>query len=183
MAGEHKDALDPAVPALYCLGLAFGESLGRHFRLIHDQSKVIDRNAVLLRTVHFLPNPARPGEFNQQLPVLGIEFVDSKAHPQLQVADWERESDGLRLTPGEAGKVVGFHPDYPWQGSRSSAVEQAADVFSLVVSAVVIGRVLSRTWEPAVRAHLTDLYGPSIPNQPRYGGDFPPHPERFCTSR
>ncbi|MFI6063390.1 hypothetical protein [Streptomyces sp. NPDC051286] len=88
VAGEHKDELDPAVPALYCLGLAFGEILGQHFRLIHDQSKVIDRNAVLLRTVHFLPNPARPGEFNQQLPVLGIEFADSKAHPQLQVADW-----------------------------------------------------------------------------------------------
>ncbi|MEU9165813.1 DUF3800 domain-containing protein [Streptomyces sp. NPDC048424] len=87
-AGHHKDEIDPAVTALYCLGLGFGESLGRHFRLVHDQSKVIDRNAVLLRTVHFFPDPARPGKFSRQLPVLGIEFADSETHQQLQLADW-----------------------------------------------------------------------------------------------
>lgn len=37
--------------------------------------------------MHFLPDPARPGEFMN--PFMGsIEFADSKDHPQLQVADW-----------------------------------------------------------------------------------------------
>ncbi|NJQ04011.1 DUF3800 domain-containing protein [Streptomyces lonarensis] len=82
----HQDELDPAIPSLYCLATTFGQTLGR-FRLVHDASKVVDRNTTLLHTAHFFPNPARPGE--SIAPVMGtIEFADSKDHPQLQVADW-----------------------------------------------------------------------------------------------
>ncbi|MEV5338323.1 DUF3800 domain-containing protein [Streptomyces sp. NPDC052676] len=82
----HRDELDPAIPSLYCLATTFGQTLGK-FRLVHDASKVVDRNATRLHTVHFLPDPARPGEFMS--PFMGaIEFADSKDHPQLQVADW-----------------------------------------------------------------------------------------------
>ncbi|MFF9286414.1 DUF3800 domain-containing protein [Streptomyces griseosporeus] len=86
-AGEQSDVLDPAVPALYCLCTSFGEALER-FRLVHDTSKVIDRNATLLRMVHLLPDLARPGHFNDPLPAVQIDFADSTAHPQLQIADW-----------------------------------------------------------------------------------------------
>ncbi|MFF3967996.1 DUF3800 domain-containing protein [Streptomyces griseorubiginosus] len=83
---EHRDELDPAIPSLYCLATTFGQTLGK-FRLVHDASKVVDRNTTRLHTVHFLPDPARPGEFMS--PFMGaIEFADSKDHPQLQVADW-----------------------------------------------------------------------------------------------
>lgn len=83
---EHRDELDPAVPSLYCLATTFGQTLGK-FRLVHDASKVVDRNTTRLHTVHFFPDPARPGEFMH--PFMGaIEFADSKDHPQLQVADW-----------------------------------------------------------------------------------------------
>lgn len=85
--GEQRDILDPAVPALYCLCTSFGESVGR-FRLVHDTSKVIDRNATLLRMAHLLPDPARPGRFNDPLPAVQIDFADSTSHPQLQIADW-----------------------------------------------------------------------------------------------
>lgn len=86
-AGEQRDLLDPAVPSLYCLGTDFGESLGQ-FRLIHDESKVINRNAALLRLSFLLPDPTRPGHFLGRLPADRIDFADSKDHPQLQLADW-----------------------------------------------------------------------------------------------
>ncbi|MEH0542310.1 DUF3800 domain-containing protein [Streptomyces sp. NBC_00704] len=82
----HRDELDPAIPSLYCLATTFGQTLGK-FRLVHDASKVVDRNTTRLHTVHFLPDPARPGEFMNPF-MGGIEFADSKDHPQLQVADW-----------------------------------------------------------------------------------------------
>ncbi|MFB7560105.1 DUF3800 domain-containing protein [Streptomyces brevispora] len=87
-SGRLKDTLDLAVPSLYALTFAFGSSLGRHFRLVHDNSKVISHNAALLRTIHMFPDPTRPGKFNRQMPVLEIQFADSTTHPQLQVADW-----------------------------------------------------------------------------------------------
>ncbi|MEV4560035.1 DUF3800 domain-containing protein [Kitasatospora sp. NPDC049285] len=86
-SGDLRDTLDPAVPALYELCLDFGRSIGR-FRLVHDSSKVIAQWAVTLRTAHLFPDPANPGGFVQQLPASRIEFADSRAHPQLQLADW-----------------------------------------------------------------------------------------------
>lgn len=48
---------------------------------------------------------------------------------------WYRESDGLRFTEAEAGLLVGFRLSYPWQGSRTSAFQQAADVVSPIMAA------------------------------------------------
>ncbi|WP_329174394.1 hypothetical protein [Streptomyces sp. NBC_01477] len=60
----------------------FGQTLGK-FRLVHDTSKVIERNTTGLHTVHLLPDPARPGEFMKPF-MSAIEFADSKDHPQLR---------------------------------------------------------------------------------------------------
>ncbi|MFJ5551197.1 hypothetical protein [Streptomyces sp. NPDC093225] len=86
-AGDEPDLLDPAVPSLYSLCRAFGEDIGQ-FRLVHDESKVIHCNAALLSTVHRIPDPSEPGRFMPPLMASRIEFPDSTAHPQLQVADW-----------------------------------------------------------------------------------------------
>lgn len=71
---------------------------------------------------------------------------------------WKRESDGLRLTEGEAGLLVGFRRSYPWQGSRTSAFQQAADVVSPVMAAIVLSGVLGALGEALVRDYLTQLY-------------------------
>ncbi|MBK6045983.1 DUF3800 domain-containing protein [Streptomyces sp. MBT55] len=85
-AGGQRDLLDPAVTSIYCLCVSYRESLGQ-FRLVHDVSKVIDRHATTLRDAHLLPDPARPGRLSRPA-ATQIEFADSKAHPQLQLADW-----------------------------------------------------------------------------------------------
>ncbi|WP_157253132.1 DNA cytosine methyltransferase [Nonomuraea typhae] len=71
---------------------------------------------------------------------------------------WYRVSDGLRLTGAEAGLLMGFPRDYPWQGSRSKRFLQAADAVSPIVAAAVLGATLGIDWEPAVREHLAGLY-------------------------
>jgi site-specific DNA-cytosine methylase len=71
---------------------------------------------------------------------------------------WKRESDGLRFTPSEAGLLVGFRRSYPWQGSRSSAIEQAADVVSPIMAAIVLSGVLGILGEALVRDYLIQLY-------------------------
>ncbi|TDU67095.1 DUF3800 domain-containing protein [Streptomyces sp. KS 21] len=86
-AGGQRDLLDPAVTSLYVLCTSFAETLGQ-FRLVHDESKVIDRHATELRMAHLLPDLARPGQFLKGLGATQIDFADSKAHPQLQLADW-----------------------------------------------------------------------------------------------
>lgn len=53
---------------------------------------------------------------------------------------------------------------------------------SPLVSAAVIGRVLGRIWEPAVRTHLASLTFPLAPNQPRDNSDCPPRTEQFCAA-
>lgn len=75
---------------------------------------------------------------------------------------WWRVSDGARLTPAQAGRLVGFPADYPWQGSRSKQFLQAADVVPPPVAAAAIGACLGLDWEPAVRAYLAHLY-PTAP--------------------
>ncbi|WP_158734496.1 hypothetical protein [Streptomyces sp. NRRL F-2747] len=85
-AGGQRDPLDPAVTSICCLCVSFRESQGP-FRLAHDASKVIDRHAVTLREAHLLPDPARPGRPIRPA-ATQIDFADSKAHPQLRLADW-----------------------------------------------------------------------------------------------
>lgn len=83
---ERDDSLDPAIPALYVIAVGFREDLG-DFRLVHDDSKVIDRHSTNLSTVHLLPDPARPGKASRQA-ASHISFADSRDYPQLQIADW-----------------------------------------------------------------------------------------------
>ncbi|GAA2439346.1 DNA cytosine methyltransferase [Streptomyces glaucus] len=71
---------------------------------------------------------------------------------------WKRERDGYRLTAAEAGLLVGFRRSYPWHGSRSSAFQQAADVVSPVMAAVVLSGVLGGLGEALVRDYLAQLY-------------------------
>lgn len=61
---------------------------------------------------------------------------------------WVRD-DGVRLTPAEAGVLVGFRADYPWQGSRSSAFLQSADVVSPPIAGAVLGAVTANIREMA----------------------------------
>jgi DNA (cytosine-5)-methyltransferase 1 len=71
---------------------------------------------------------------------------------------WQRVSDGARLTPVEAGLLVGFGADYPWQGARSKQFLQAADVVAPPVAAAVIGACLGLDWQTPVRAYLARIY-------------------------
>jgi site-specific DNA-cytosine methylase len=71
---------------------------------------------------------------------------------------WKRESDGLRLTEAEAGLLVGFRRSYPWQGSRTSAFQQAADVVSPIMAAIVLSGMFGALGEALVRDYLAQLY-------------------------
>lgn len=53
---------------------------------------------------------------------------------------WKRD-DGVTLTPAEAGQLVGFRPDYPWAGSRSSQFLQVANVVPPPIAAAVLQMV------------------------------------------
>jgi Protein of unknown function (DUF3800) len=81
-----RDALDPAVPCLAELCYDMGTRIGR-FRLVHDQSNTIARNALTLLTVDALPQ-ITPVLKLPPLPAVEITFADSAAAPQLQLADW-----------------------------------------------------------------------------------------------
>jgi DNA (cytosine-5)-methyltransferase 1 len=74
---------------------------------------------------------------------------------------WYRESDGLRFTTQEAGLLVGFRPSYPWQGSRTSAFQQAADVVSPIMAAGILAPLMSKRnryadGHAAVQARISD---------------------------
>lgn len=59
-----------------------------------------------------------------------------------KMRSWERDADGRRFTPAEAGVVQGFPADYPWSGSRTSQFKQAGDVVAPPVAAAVIGAAI-----------------------------------------
>ncbi|MEV7157249.1 DNA cytosine methyltransferase [Streptomyces misionensis] len=71
---------------------------------------------------------------------------------------WYRESDGYRLTLDEGGRMVGFLPCYPWQGSRTSAFQQIGDVVSPPVGAAVLGALIGRQWQDDVAKYLGRVY-------------------------
>ncbi|GHH22369.1 hypothetical protein GCM10018780_70780 [Streptomyces lanatus] len=71
---------------------------------------------------------------------------------------WKRESDGQRLTEAEAGLLVGFRRSYPWQGSRTSAFQQAADVVSPIMAAIVLSGMFGALGEALVRDYIAQLY-------------------------
>ena len=54
---------------------------------------------------------------------------------------WTRESDGSRLTSGQAGVLNGFPEDFPWSGSRTRQFLQAANVVAPAVAAALLAEV------------------------------------------
>lgn len=84
--GEHKDVLDPALPAVAEMCRGFHEVLGS-FSLIHDHSKVIDRSKRDLLMVDQMPDLA-DASLQASIGVKDVEFGDSKAFSQLKIADW-----------------------------------------------------------------------------------------------
>jgi hypothetical protein len=84
---RYRDELDPAVPCLVALVWDIGQRLGS-FIIVHDNSRVVARHALTLLSLNELPNPTRPGRLLSPLPIVTIEFSDSKEVPQLQLADW-----------------------------------------------------------------------------------------------
>ncbi|MGV8909649.1 MAG: DNA cytosine methyltransferase [Propionicimonas sp.] len=80
---------------------------------------------------------------------------------------WERDSDRARFEAADAGALQGFPRDYPWQGSRTSAFQQAGDVVSPLVGAAVLGAVHGVDWRPAVTARAAQLAaGPAVHRPP-----------------
>ncbi|MFE7072617.1 DNA cytosine methyltransferase [Streptomyces sp. NPDC057620] len=90
----------------------------------------------------------------------GNEFSADKPSNCLtgKARTWKRVRDGLRLTIQEAGLLVGFRRSYPWQGSRTSAFQQAADVVSPIVAAAVIASLMGIPWMPQTLDYLEHLY-------------------------
>ncbi|MGW0033024.1 DNA cytosine methyltransferase [Streptomyces sp. NPDC003314] len=90
----------------------------------------------------------------------GNEFPADKPSNCLtgKARTWKRVSDGLRLTTQEAGLLVGFRPSYPWQGSRTSGFQQAADVVSPVMAAAVLAGPLGAPWKARVGDYEEQLY-------------------------
>ncbi|MBZ6253545.1 DNA cytosine methyltransferase [Streptomyces olivaceus] len=90
----------------------------------------------------------------------GNEFSADKPSNCLtgKARTWKRVSDGQRLTTNEAGLLVGFRPTYPWQGSRSSAFQQAADVVSPIMAAAVLSAVLGIPWKARVLDYEEQFY-------------------------
>lgn len=104
---RSMDVLDPAVPATVCLCTDFGASLGR-FRLVHDSSKVVDRHAWVLARLPALPDPSDIGRSTVDLPVAAVEFADSTAFPQLQLADWAAGAVRQWATHKATGRADAF---------------------------------------------------------------------------
>lgn len=94
----------------------------------------------------------------------GNLFSADKPSPSLtgKARSWYRADLGDpegRLTAAQAGLLQGFPPDYPWQGSRSSQFQQAADTVCPLMGAAVIGATAGLSWEDAVRDRIDALYG------------------------
>ncbi|NML55108.1 DNA cytosine methyltransferase [Streptomyces sp. R302] len=108
---------------------------------------------------------ARPVDPVTGRPKGGNEFSADRPSNCLtgKARTWYRVSDGLRLTPGEAGLLVGFRPAHPWQGARSSAFQQPADVVPPIMAGAVLGALFSYRmpnlrWQPRVTDYTAYLY-------------------------
>lgn len=63
------------------------------------------------------------------------------------------------LEAWQAGLLQGFPPGYPWQGSRTSRFQRAADSVPPPMAAAVVGAAAAVPWLDAVWARLAGLYG------------------------
>lgn len=93
----------------------------------------------------------------------GNLFPADRPAPSLtgRARTWYRTDLGStagRLTAAQAGVLQGFPPDYPWQGSRTSQFQRAADAISPLVGAAVLGAALGLPWRDVVAARVEELY-------------------------
>lgn len=90
----------------------------------------------------------------------GNEFSADKPSNCLtgKARTWKRVSDGLRLTPNEAGLLVGFRRSYPGEGSRTSVFQQLADVVPPLMAARVLAQFFDVDGEALAADYLCQLY-------------------------
>lgn len=92
IAADDPVALDPAIPSLVSLAAQWTATLKQPFDLVHDHSKPVAHGRDSLRGLLRVDRPPQTfgrGDFEAAFPILAhdIRFADSRAVPQLQLAD------------------------------------------------------------------------------------------------
>src|SRR5690606_23960060 len=87
-----KSSLDPSIPAFFSQCVAWGDIHPKGFHIVHDDSKSIEQQRELLSLFMDLTQKTIElgydrRKFKLPLRALSLEFSNSQAHPQLQVAD------------------------------------------------------------------------------------------------
>ncbi|MFI5638296.1 hypothetical protein ACIA8H_12865 [Streptomyces goshikiensis] len=65
---------------------------------------------------------------------------------------------GGRFTLSEIARLAAISPEYPVQGSRTSACQQIADVWIPTVAAAFLGMALGMAWMPHLGTYLAGLF-------------------------
>lgn len=114
----------------------------------------------------------------------GNEFSADKPSNCLtgKARTWYRVRDRLRLTVREAGLLVGFRRSYPWQGSRTSIFQQAADVVSPIMAAAVLAGLLRVRWVPRVLDYEEQIYRFDDYLPLDLDDDYTPDPDDYDTT-
>jgi len=92
MAEWDASDLDPAVPAFADHASTWTERLGTTFTIIHDSSKPLARERLVLEAMMSITDEQVQIGYDRRKKVFpiratGIEFCDSFRHPQIQIAD------------------------------------------------------------------------------------------------
>ena len=90
--GVDKTTLDPSIPALFAQCVQWGREFPKGFHLMHDDSQTLERKAGMFALfMDWTQENIEVGYDRRkyELPLKGksLKFVDSKAHPQIQIAD------------------------------------------------------------------------------------------------
>lgn len=88
----NKSDLDPLSPCLFFQGVAWGGKYPDGFHLVHDESKTLKANKALLEEfMQWTTSEIEIGydrrKFKLPLKAKSLNFADSEAFPQIQVAD------------------------------------------------------------------------------------------------
>ncbi|MCS7484656.1 DUF3800 domain-containing protein [Umezawaea endophytica] len=107
--GEFKDSLDPALAAFAVFSHEIGQRIGP-FKLVCDESAVIQRHASFVLNVGEYPDLANPGTNLPSSPITELVFADSATSAQIQIADWiaatSRRYAATRLKDSKAKPVL-----------------------------------------------------------------------------